>query len=77
MAQSLFKCPKCGAEMIRDYNNKKKMRTNILVFEHGRCIAKCLKCKSDVEVPISLNLFTPPRPRKKNLRHVIIGVDRT
>ncbi len=75
MAQTLFKCPNCGGEMIRDYNNKKKMRTNILVFEGGKCIAKCLKCKENVEVPITLNLNSPPRLRKRNLRHVIIGVD--
>lgn len=76
MAQALFNCPKCGSEMIRDYNRKKKLRTNILVFEGGKCVAKCLKCKANVEVPISLDIPSPPRPKKKNLRHVIIDVDR-
>jgi predicted nucleic-acid-binding Zn-ribbon protein len=55
----MFACPKCGNELIRSYGAEKiKLRTNIVVWSDGICIAKCLKCKSDVSVPISLHLPT-------------------
>lgn len=53
----MFYCKKCGNEVIRSYpENKIKLRTNIVIWENGKCICKCLKCKSEVEIPITLHL---------------------
>jgi hypothetical protein len=55
----VFYCEKCGNEVIRSYpSGKIKIRTNIIVFENDKCICKCLKCKSDVEIPLVLHLPT-------------------
>ena len=69
MAQGIFSCPKCGNEVIRDYGRKQKLRTNILVWEDGNCIAKCSRCSGEVSVPIILNL----QPKPKKLVHVVIA----
>jgi len=54
-----FHCEKCGNEIIRSYGTAKwKLRTNIVIWEDGRCVCKCLKCKSEVEVPLALHLPT-------------------
>ncbi len=56
----MFCCPKCGNEVIRSYGDEKKikLRTNIIVFELDtkRVFCKCLKCKNEVEIPLSLHL---------------------
>lgn len=55
----MFSCPKCGNEVIRSYGSDKvKLRTNIVIWENGKCVCKCLKCKADVPVPLSLHLPT-------------------
>lgn len=76
MAQAILNCPKCGSELIRDYGDKQKLRTNILIFERGKCTVKCPNCKGNVDVPITLNLTLPTAPVKKKLKHVIMSVDR-
>ena len=53
----MFYCPKCGNELIKDYpDGKRKLRTNIIVWEKDKAICKCNVCHGDVEIPISLNL---------------------
>lgn len=56
----MINCEKCGNEVLRSYGDEKKLklRTNIIIWEldNHRCIAKCLKCKSEVEMPLSLHL---------------------
>ena len=55
----MFFCEQCGNELVRSYpNGKIKIRTNIIVFEDDTCICKCLKCKKDVSIPLSLHLPT-------------------
>jgi hypothetical protein len=55
----MFYCEKCGNEVIRSYpTGKVKLRTNIVVWEDDKCICKCLKCKADVEIPLTLHLPT-------------------
>jgi hypothetical protein len=55
----IFNCPKCGNECIRSYGaDKIKLRTNIVIFEIDKATCKCLKCKSDVEIPVFLKLPT-------------------
>jgi len=76
MVQRTLKCPNCQNEIIRDYDGKQKLRTNILVFENSKCLAKCLKCRSNIEVPVTLNLSPQSEHVKKRLRHVIFDVDR-
>jgi hypothetical protein len=53
----MFHCDKCGNEVIRSYpDGKIKCRTNIIIWEKGRAICKCLKCKAEVEIPVTLHL---------------------
>ncbi|MBI9086807.1 MAG: hypothetical protein JEZ11_24635 [Desulfobacterales bacterium] len=75
MAQTLIECPNCRSEILKDYGDKKKLRAGILIFENGKCLAKCPKCKGIVEVPIILKIPVTPQTPKKVYRHVIKGVD--
>lgn len=76
MAQPILKCSKCGREMIRDYGGKQKLRTNILIFEDGKCIAKCMKCKANVEVPIILDMPLETGPAKNKVKYVVRSLDK-
>lgn len=70
MPTALIKCGNCGGELLRDYGNKRKLRTSILIFEGERCTAKCPKCQADVAVPLILGPV--PESRKHTpVRHVV------
>ena len=58
MTETILKCGKCGADIIKDYGLKQKLRANILIWEDGQCIAKCHKCKCNVNVPVKLDTST-------------------
>jgi len=51
----------CGNEVLRSYGDEKKvkLRTNIIVWEldTGKCFCKCLKCKA--EIPLDLSITIP------------------
>jgi hypothetical protein len=65
--QEMISCPKCGNPLIREYpGGKKKLRTNILVWDKNGCTAKCMQCKSDVSIPVTLNFG-----KNKKIRHVV------
>lgn len=74
--QPILKCSRCQSDLIRDYGRKQKLRTNILIFENGKCFAKCLKCKADIEVPLTLDIPITPRVEKKKLKYVVTNLDK-
>ncbi|OGM09500.1 hypothetical protein A2Z67_00165 [Candidatus Woesebacteria bacterium RBG_13_36_22] len=54
----IFDCKNCGNEVIRSYGEegKVKLRTNIIIWSGGECICKCLRCKGEVKIPLTLHL---------------------
>jgi hypothetical protein len=55
MVESILECAECREGLIKSYpGGKKKLRTNILIFENGECIVKCPRCKADQRIPIKL-----------------------
>lgn len=69
MIRPRIKCPQCGTSILNEYDGqKRKLRTNILVWDSSGCIAKCPNCKADVRVPVILNL-----PIKSKMRHVVFS----
>lgn len=50
-----LRCPTCGKVLLvwRD-DEQRVLRTRILIFDNGTCLAKCPFCKSEVAVPIKL-----------------------
>ena len=50
-----MKCPICKKSIISTEGRKQKLRSRIVIFDNGKTIAKCLNCKSDVEIPVRFN----------------------
>ena len=70
MTRSLVRCGKCGAEMVSQYEDgKRKLRANIVVWSGQGCTGKCRRCGNDV--PLDLELSTPP-PKRKKIVHFVI-----
>jgi hypothetical protein len=65
----MFDCKTCGSEVIRSYGSKIKLRTNIVLWENGKCVCKCLKCKAWVELPLFLELPTGKIIGKTGVKH--------
>ena len=72
MAKTALKCTKCKHDLIKSYDNGvKKLRTNIVVFDGDECVAKCLNCKSDQVIPLTLNPIN--RKKRKGAIPVLIS----
>ncbi|MDD5772199.1 MAG: hypothetical protein PHX78_01870 [bacterium] len=50
-----MKCPVCKKTIICTEGKKLKLRSRIVIFDNGKATAKCISCKSDVEIPIRFN----------------------
>lgn len=50
-----MKCPICKKAIISTEGKKQKLRSRIVIFDNGKTTAKCLNCKSDVEIPVRFN----------------------
>ncbi len=52
----------CGTDILKSYGDRYKIRSMLLVVDQDRVMAKCRVCKSEHELPVSIQL-------KKNISH--------
>lgn len=53
--QYVLKCPICGRPLIVEDDQKRKLKTRIVIFLKDKTLAKCKFCHNDIEVPVKFD----------------------
>lgn len=62
-----MQCPKCHHRLLKAQDGQLKLRVPILVFDTGgnRCVTNCPRCKTEIDVPVTLLKSALPTPDPK------------